>query len=200
MGQWTNQEVEILKNNYGIRSHKDLCHLLSNRTWQAIQLKASRLKLCYQVGMPEARFWKQVNKKSDNECWNWVGYCKRDGYGQIRSKDKRISVHRFSWMIHNGNIPDKICVCHHCDNLKCVNPNHLFLGTHKENTQDMIDKNRHSYGEKRPNAKLTNIKAKEIKRLCRECQLTQKQIGEIFNVSTATICLINTNKSWKHIE
>lgn len=202
MKKWTSEEIEILENNYVTLSRKDLYEALPDRTWRAIKLKAFRLKLSYQCGTPEERFWKYVDKKQDNECWNWTAYCHKSGYGKINIKDKIVSAHRFSWVLHNGTIPnDKPLVLHDCDNPKCVNPSHLFLGTHKDNSDDKVKKNRQSRicGEDHRNSKLTENQIKEIRTLCAKREFTQKKIGKMFNINHRTVSYIHRNKTWKHV-
>ena len=98
----------------------------------------------------EERFWRQTNKGGATECWNWTGAPNMWGYGQIRDMNGRYGkkklAHRISWNIHNGPIPNGMLVLHTCDNPLCVNPNHLWLGTHKDNNDDMMKKGRHSKG------------------------------------------------------
>lgn len=78
----------------------------------------------------------------DDGCWPWIGCKNRDGYGVFRFY-KRSRTHRFSWMIHNDmKDPGKSFVCHSCDNPTCVNPAHLWLGTHEDNMKDMVRKKR----------------------------------------------------------
>jgi hypothetical protein len=81
--------------------------------------------------------------KKHNKCWEFSGSKNKDGYCKIKYKEKYYWAHRFSWMLYIGDIPDKIMVCHHCDNPSCVNPEHLFLGTQFDNMKDMIKKGRH---------------------------------------------------------
>jgi hypothetical protein len=88
----------------------------------------------------EERFWSKVDRSGT--CWLWTASLTKGGYGQFWFPPKRVDAHRASWMIANGPIPAGMCVCHDCDNPRCVRPDHLFLGTKLENTHDIIRKGR----------------------------------------------------------
>lgn len=94
-------------------------------------------------------------------CWEWTGGVNRKGYGQYRGKRS----HRFAWEVYNGKVPDGLFVLHKCDNRKCCNPSHLFLGTHYDNMEDMKSKNRtlRLMGEQNHNYKITNQQILEIR-------------------------------------
>lgn len=92
-------------------------------------------------------------------CWNWTKYKIKNGYGRIKINKKLLLVHRVSFEIFKGNIPENILVCHSCDNRACINPDHLSLGTKKDNAIDMYIKKRS------PNRKMTNDQVKEMKAL-----------------------------------
>lgn len=96
----------------------------------------------------EERFWSKVKQGPPNECWEWLGATKQGGYGVLHNPGRNsgnMLAHRYSYLLNIGDIPAAIEVCHRCDNPPCVNPNHLFLGTHNENMVDSITKGRFVY-------------------------------------------------------
>lgn len=91
----------------------------------------------------QLRFEGKINIPEDeSECWVWVGGLDRNGYGRINKGGVMLSSHRVSWEIVNGQIPKGLSICHSCDNSKCVNPDHLWLGTQDDNMKDMAKKSR----------------------------------------------------------
>lgn len=142
-------------------------------------------------------------KISQNGCWEWVGAnrCKMGNnyYGGTNIGKKSILAHRASYELYKGKIPDGMLVCHKCDNPKCVNPEHLFLGTHADNSRDMSNKNRGANGEKSINAKLTANKVMEIRFAGKRRNMRQKDIAYVFGVAEKTVHKIINKKSWKHL-
>jgi hypothetical protein len=153
-------------------------------------------------GTPEERFWNFVEKKSESECWNWLGSL-RAGYGRISlgsKKDGVVSSHRFSWELHNKkSIPDGMVVMHSCDNPKCVNPNHLNIGSHKDNTQDMIAKGRKVVVAPLGNENGKAIINAEIVKAIRQSNLSHAELGRQFNISSNCVRGVRTGRTGSHI-
>ena len=134
-----------------------------------------------------------------DQCWNWQGDMYPQGYGRFAlPAGSHIRAHRLSWIIHNGKIPDGLLVCHHCDNRRCVNPKHLFVGTAKDNYLDARSKGRHSHGENHGSAKLTNDEVRAVRALIK-CNIPIRAIGRLLCVDAATIRRIRDGKGWIHI-
>lgn len=106
------------------------------------------------------RFWAKV-ERSDG-CWNWIGYVERRGYGTYSVGHKCYRAHRLAYESVNGPVPDGLQVCHHCDNPKCVNPIHLYAGTHRQNMDDKIRRGRNAGGRK-PRVPMTEALAAAIR-------------------------------------
>ena len=120
------------------------------------------------------------------------------GYGQFGCPKTHLS-HRVSWTIHNGKIPDGLCILHHCDNRSCVNPAHLFSGTPQDNVRDIMKKGRNHFGERSGMSKLSCKKVIRIRELYSSGEYTQEEIGNMFGVHRTNICQIVNRDTWKHI-
>jgi hypothetical protein len=129
-------------------------------------------------------------------CWNWPedAYCDKDGYGSIRYAGRRMRVHRLMYIHAFGDVPEEMCVCHHCDNRKCENPEHFFLGTIADNIGDMYSKGRGASPEKR--SKLTREQAFTIKL----ASGFQKDIGKVYGIAQTTVSQIKLGKHWRSLQ
>ena len=152
-----------------------------------------------QRGTREERFWRFVRKRES--CWEWTGAKTGAGYGQLRTGGITENAHRIAWEIANNKpVPSGLFVCHHCDNRSCVRPEHLFVGTCKENAEDMMRKGRHVIGigprgSEVAVSKLTTEDVLEIRRLC-EARVSQPATAKKFGVSTTVINNIAHRKAW----
>ena len=174
------------------------------------------------------RFWSKVDRTSghgpEGDCWIWTASKMPAGYGRFcASKAERWweLAHRFSWFLVHGPIPKGVFICHRCDNPSCVNPAHLFAGSHGDNMRDMATKGRaakrcpvdRSEGSKRGyaahsekwkrgpghhNAKLDEEKVREIRQLWADGQSQQSIAGE-YGLSQANVSSIVRRAAWKHV-
>jgi len=144
----------------------------------------------------ESRFWSKVDMRGHDDCWPWTAGRGSHGYGQINvGYHKPITAHRFSYELHRGPIPVGMCVCHSCDNPLCVNPAHLFLGTHADNMADMMAKGRSAHGELNGHAKLTRADVLSVRERLAAGE-SQQSIGDSFGVCRQTVSHIAVGKRW----
>ena len=145
------------------------------------------------------RFEMQYIPVTESGCWLWTGYPEKDGYGYICVDGKRPKAHRFSYETFIGKIPEGMSVLHKCDISCCVNPSHLFIGTHKDNMRDQKNKGRTLLGEKGSNVKLKEEDVLKIISAARSGE-PQSKIAKRFGISQASVSLIHTGKNWPHIQ
>ena len=177
------------------------------------------------------RFWSKVDKTSNpNGCWEWIGHKnKHFGYGRFGFNNKRILVHRFSYLLHFGKITTDLKVLHKCDNSLCVNPSHLFLGTQLDNIKDRETKNRTAKGkncgvythpesratgrrngrytqpdktargEQHGKSKITKEQVLFIRKINPKTTIEMKLFARKYNITYYTIYDIVHRRTWKHI-
>lgn len=150
-----------------------------------------------------ARFRAKVERSAPEACWLWRGKCKSNGYGQIRAdpegsnlRGRKQYAHRVAFELAFGPIPDGLHVLHRCDNPRCVNPAHLFLGTHQDNMADMVAKRRHAHGERQPTRKLSKHQVRAIRWLASHDPGPQIALAREFGVSASTVTHILTRETW----
>lgn len=150
----------------------------------------------------EERFWSKVDRSGGpDSCWLWLRTCAPNGYGVTRlwgdQRRYQISAHRAAWTLTHGPIPPGLFVCHHCDNKPCCNPAHLFLGTPKDNLDDMYRKGRQRIplGEARGMSKLTRAQVLEIRERCARGEI-QREVAKLFGVNQPRISKIVNRKQW----
>lgn len=166
-----------------------------------VLVKKSRWPEWHRNNPPEKRFWDKVDKKGPDECWNWSRSVDGGGYGFFRCIQLgEQKTHRLAWILTNGKIPKGIQVCHKCDNPRCCNPKHLFLGTYYDNMRDAMAKGRQPVvkGSGHICAKLKECNIPEIRNMI-SYGMTQKQVGFRFGVHQSVISEIINGKAWTHV-
>jgi DNA-binding XRE family transcriptional regulator len=146
----------------------------------------------------EERFWSKVQKQS-NGCWLFTSVHGGTAYGMLSVKEGEYLAHRISWVLHYGEIPQGTLVLHKCDVPKCVNPDHLFLGTHRDNSDDKLSKKRHRFGESSPITPFTEKDVLKIRELYASGKLSQQKIANMYGVNQTAISAIVRRATWKHI-
>lgn len=129
--------------------------------------------------------------KTDQGCWYWAGALDQRGYGFLKYKCKRIRAHRFSWTIYKDEIPEGMLVLHKCNNKRCVNPEHLYIGDDSDNLQDAL-----ACKDRRGQA-LSGDDVRNIRRMLRD-EIKGKLIAWIYQVTPSNVSCIKNNKIWEH--
>jgi len=144
------------------------------------------------------RIEQKIERVTESGCWIWMGATQVRGYGEIISHNRKLLAHRASYETFVGPIPKGMYVCHICDNVYCVNPSHLFLGTQKQNLEDMAKKGRSTKGEKNPMAKLNKSTVQCIRSEIEKGK-SDLELSDCWNVCRQTISNIRTRRTWKNV-
>lgn len=147
---------------------------------------------------PISQFWAKVDKSGD--CWEWIG-SQPGRYGVFYHNRVAYKAHRYAWELTHGPIPDGLFICHKCDVRNCVNPDHLFLGTHEENMADMARKGRHhdQSGTLNGNVKLNEVDVQAIRARYAAGGISMNQLGAEYSVSNQAVYCMVHRKSWRHL-
>lgn len=146
------------------------------------------------------RFERKFIRGAPDECWEWQSALTTQGQAYVTINYGRFLAYRVSYVLYRGPIPDHdsyhgTCVCHHCDNRKCVNPNHLFLGLVDANHQDAVRKDRTSHGVRNGNHKLTDDEVRAIL----ASPLPSELLGEKYGVNGRTVRSIRLGDTWRRV-
>ena len=145
-------------------------------------------------------FWLKVSK--GDGCWLWLGARQGMGYGVVRIGGRNVLAHRHALALHGVGIPPGAIVRHHCDTPACVRPDHLEVGTHKQNTADMVSRGRARHGSangsKHPFAKMTEAQVAACRTLM-ACGVKASALARLFGVSQTKMSHIKLGKSWRHV-
>jgi hypothetical protein len=136
-------------------------------------------------------------------CWEWQHSMSKWGYGMVRRNGRNMHSHRASYIAFNGPIPSGMVICHKCDNRKCVNPDHLFVGTQKENLADARMKGRmfdppQRRGEQNNKSKLSEADVAKIRSMV-SCGIGKTAIGRMFGIHRETVRRAAEGRTWAHI-
>lgn len=153
----------------------------------------------------KSRLLSRVVVDQTTGCWNWTGATSKFGYGRMGIDNRTYSAHRVSYQVFRGEIPEGLCVCHKCDNPPCINPDHLFLGTHSENIQDAYRKGRvlppegdmsqYKKGHKAFNRVLPDNQVVEIKRMIK-AGIAPSEIARKVNVKRQVVADIKRGQAY----
>lgn len=162
------------------------------RTKKTIPVKTVLTLTPYQPLSDKGRFTQSYEQT--NSCWNWTGSLDRYGYGKFKIGQHTYKAHRYSYQQYYGDFDEKLHVLHRCDNPCCVNPNHLFLGTNRDNVADRTAKNRHGVATRR-------LTESEKQSICFESQkFSTRRLADQYNVHISTIRRILKNPRYSRFK
>lgn len=184
-----------------LRSNARLGHIKG----QPVRYRVGHSHKGKERGATTARFWAKVDKRGANDCWPWLAGTDNHGYGKFWDGEHMGRAHRFSYRLANGPFPNDLDCLHKCDNPRCVNPAHLFLGTAKDNHDDMVAKGRNSppppnqvEGEANGLARYTNAQVREFRRLFAESDISITAFAKLHGVSFPTMWRILNRTTYRN--
>ena len=146
-------------------------------------------------------FLSRLGPQEEDKCWEWQGAFKPNGYGQVTVGGRsgigghKWYAHRLAYTLFVGPIPEGLLICHKCDNRKCCNPDHLFLGDYLDNQQDMARKDRSAFGERQASHKLTESDVREIRKLGNS--VAQSTIASVYGIGQPQVSRIIRRQQWQ---
>lgn len=143
----------------------------------------------------EARFNENVTRRGADDCWEWSGGQNDKGYGKFFIDGQTVGAHRWAYIFTRGPIPDGELIRHTCDNPPCCNPSHLLAGTHEQNMQDAVDRDRTTRGSRNGRARLTATQVREIRRRAAGGE-TQTALASEFGVHRNTVRSALAGETW----
>ena len=141
------------------------------------------------------RFWAYVDRQGEDDCWPWVGWVNRDGYGVYTNDGMRLTAHRVAFYLTYGWNPQPLCL-HTCGNSHCCNPAHLYEGTHGDNMRDRDTHGRTRRGDSHTNAKLSSRDVRYMRLSYATGQVTQAELAKAFHISTSQVSRIMRGEKW----
>jgi hypothetical protein len=197
-------EVEAAKLAPGARSEDRSLIIVPRLESDGVERKRWKQikRIPWSLEQMAANFWARINVERDELCWNWRGPCSPSGYGRATFRRWPWRAHRLAWFFTHGNIPSDKIILHHCDNRKCCNPSHLYIGTWQDNMNDRSARGRcnPSRGSQSVRAVLNETQVVEIKMAAKyRTRGFNRLIAKKYGVHETTISAIVNNYNWKHL-